>query len=356
LSASTALAVEGLVKRYGALAALDGASLEVGAGDLLTILGPSGSGKTTLLKAVAGFETPDSGVIRLDGQDITRTTPAARDIGMVFQNYALFPHMTVAANIAFPLRMRGWKREAIDERVAWALRLVELPDHGTRLPPQLSGGQQQRVALARAVVFNPKLLLLDEPFGALDRKLREAMQLEVRRLQRKLGLTTIFITHDQEEALILSDRVAVMRDGRIQQVGAPRDLYRQPQSRFVAEFVGESNLLRGRVVAADNAAMRVQIADGLTLAAPQSGAKPGDEIVMLLRPEVPLPATAASENRLTARIVETVYLGNAVKYRLAAPSGLELIVRWPVRPQDAPLAPGAELALGWSAADMHVLP
>jgi ABC-type Fe3+/spermidine/putrescine transport system ATPase subunit len=231
------------------VAALDGIDLEVKPAEFLTILGPSGSGKTTLLKIVAGFELPEAGDVLLGGEDVTFTAPAGRNVGMVFQNYALFPHMDARRNIAFPLEVRRLPRAEIDRRVAATLALVDLAGYEGRLPRQLSGGQQQRVALARAIVFDPQLLLLDEPFGALDRKLREAMQLEVRRLQRRLGLTTVFITHDQEEALILSDRIAVMNHGRIQQAGAPRELYERPANAFVADFVGESNLLFGRIAA-----------------------------------------------------------------------------------------------------------
>ena len=232
------LRVEGVTKRFGEVLALDGVTLAVAEGELLTILGPSGSGKTTLLKVVAGFETPDAGTVRVDGAEITALPPARRDIGMVFQNYALFPHLTVKGNVAFPLEMRNIARAEIERRVGDALALVELAGYESRLPRQLSGGQQQRVALARAIVFNPRLLLLDEPFGALDRKLRETMQLEVRRLQRRLGLTTIFITHDQEEALVLSDRIAVMNKGTIQQVATTTEIYERPANDFVADFVG----------------------------------------------------------------------------------------------------------------------
>ncbi|MBV8393703.1 MAG: ABC transporter ATP-binding protein, partial [Alphaproteobacteria bacterium] len=242
---SAELRVEEVGKRFGSVAALDGVSLTVRQGELLTILGPSGSGKTTLLKVVAGFETPDGGRVLVDGADMTRRPPAKRDIGMVFQHYALFPHLSVRRNVAFPLEMRNVARAEIDRRVSEALALVELAGYDERLPRQLSGGQQQRVALARAIVFNPRLLLLDEPFGALDRKLRETMQLEVRRLQRRLGLTTIFITHDQEEALVLSDRVAVMNHGRLEQVATTTEIYERPASDFVADFVGESNLFHG---------------------------------------------------------------------------------------------------------------
>ena len=239
------LSVEGVTKRFGEVVALDDVSLAVAEGELLTILGPSGSGKTTLLKVVAGFETPDAGTVRVDGVEITALPPARRDIGMVFQNYALFPHLTVKGNVAFPLEMRNVARAEIERRVGEALALVELAGYEARLPRQLSGGQQQRVALARAIVFNPRLLLLDEPFGALDRKLRETMQLEVRRLQRRLGLTTIFITHDQEEALVLSDRIAVMNKGTIQQIATTTEIYERPANDFVADFVGESNIFHG---------------------------------------------------------------------------------------------------------------
>src|ERR1700722_14226693 len=245
--AGAGLALRGIRKAFGPVAALDGIDLEVKPGEFLTILGPSGSGKTTLLKIVAGFELPEEGDVLLGGADVTFTAPARRNVGMVFQNYALFPHLDVRRNIAFPLEVRRLPRAEIDRRVGATLALVDLEGYEGRFPRQLSGGQQQRVALARAIVFDPQLLLLDEPFGALDRKLREAMQLEVRRLQRRLGLTTVFITHDQEEALILSDRIAVMSHGRIQQVATTTEIYERPSSDFVADFVGESNIFRGTV-------------------------------------------------------------------------------------------------------------
>ena len=277
---SAQLQLEGIGKRFGEVRAVDNVSLAVERGELLTILGPSGSGKTTLLKVVAGFETPDGGSIRVDGVEIAALPPAKRDIGMVFQNYALFPHLSVRRNVAFPLEMRDVPKPEIVRRVTEALGLVELAGYDERLPRQLSGGQQQRVALARAIVFNPRLLLLDEPFGALDRKLRETMQLEVRRLQRRLGLTTIFITHDQEEALVLSDRIAVMNQGAIQQIAGTVEIYERPATGFVADFIGESNILHGVVSAPGTVALE----DGRTLQAARAMAA-GRRVGLLMRPE-----------------------------------------------------------------------
>ena len=302
-SRSADLKVEGLVKRFGEVVALDGVSLDIASGELLTILGPSGSGKTTLLKVVAGFETPDAGVVKVDGVDITTAPPARRDIGMVFQNYALFPHLTVARNVAFPLEMRNVPRAEIEQRVGEALGLVELKGFEKRLPRQLSGGQQQRVALARAIVFNPRLLLLDEPFGALDRKLRETMQLEVRRLQRRLGLTTIFITHDQEEALVLSDRIAVMNRGAIQQVASTTEIYERPANDFVADFVGESNIFHGTVT--EVGSVTLDLGRRLLIAHP---APVGSRVGVLMRPE----RFGRGANSFNGKVKEAVYLGSSL--------------------------------------------
>ena len=343
------LRIAGAVRRFGKVAALDGVDLLVRQGEFLTILGPSGSGKTTLLKVVAGFEYPDEGSVHLGTEDITLASPRARDVGMVFQNYALFPHMTVAKNVAFPLEMRRTPKAQIAARVAEALKLVELGDHAQRLPRQLSGGQQQRVALARAIVFDPKLLLLDEPFGALDRKLREAMQLEVRRLQRRLGLTTLFITHDQEEALILSDRVAVMNAGRIEQVAPPAEIYARPATRFVADFVGESNLLPAK-----------SVGDGI-VHLPGLGrvALPGSATLVLLRPEaVRIGADAAGlACTAMAQVIETAFLGQSVKLRLRLDDGTELLSRRPLRPSDSSVpAEGDRIAVGAASEDFHAIP
>ena len=341
---SAELQVDGVGKRYGEVVALDRVSLQVAQGELLTILGPSGSGKTTLLKVVAGFEVPDRGSVRLGGAEITSLAPAKRDIGMVFQNYALFPHLTVRGNVAFPLEMRHVGRAEIDRRVAEAIAMVELEGYEQRLPRQLSGGQQQRVALARAIVFNPRLLLLDEPFGALDRKLRETMQLEVRRLQRKLGLTTIFITHDQEEALVLSDRVAVMNKGMIQQVATTTEIYERPANDFVADFVGESNIFHGTMSGPGT----VTLDGGRTLQV--RGDKPaGSKVGVLMRPERFAPT---GTNAFTGEVVESVYLGTSFKLRLACEGGLELLVRQPARGM-LPAA-GTRVTVGIEPESIHV--
>ncbi|HUP54329.1 MAG TPA: ATP-binding cassette domain-containing protein, partial [Methylomirabilota bacterium] len=245
--ATPALAIRGVRKLFGDFPAVDGIDLEVSRGEFITLLGPSGSGKTTTLRMIAGFVTQDEGSIEIAGQEMRRVPPYRRDVGMVFQNYALFPHMTAAQNVAFPLQMRNVPRSEQTDRVAEALELVKLASFGDRYPRQLSGGQQQRIALARAIVFRPRLLLMDEPLGALDKKLREGLQLEIMRISRQLEATVIYVTHDQEEALVMSDRIAIFDRGRIQQLGTGEDLYERPTSVFVADFVGESNMLRGRL-------------------------------------------------------------------------------------------------------------
>ena len=280
--AGARLELRGLTKRFGAVTAVDELALTVEPGELLTLLGPSGCGKTTVLNLIAGFEAPDAGAVRIDTTDVAGLPPHRREVGMVFQDYALFPHLTVRENVAFPLRVRGVAGSEVRERVDAMLELVRLPGYGDRLPRQLSGGQQQRVALARALIFHPRVLLMDEPFGALDRALRETLRAELRDLQRALAITVVLVTHDQEEAMDLADRVAVMRDGRLQQVGPPRALYDRPANAFVAGFVGESNLLDGVVLSVEGGEAVVETAGGQRLRArgprtpsrPRAGAPP----------------------------------------------------------------------------------
>lgn len=354
----TDLRLEQALKTFGSVIALDRVDLAVRNGELLTILGPSGSGKTTLLRLVAGFAEPDAGRILLQGRDITYLPPAKRDIGMVFQNYALFPHMTVAENVAFPLQMRKTARDEIAKRVKWALGIVELGGYEERLPRQLSGGQQQRVAFARAIVFDPRILLLDEPFGALDRKLREQIQLEVRRLQQQLNLTSLFVTHDQEEALILSDRIAVMNGGRIEQLGTPHEIYEKPANRFVADFIGISNLFSGRVEGRDKNTIAVRGEDGkLFLVDSDTAADAGADAVVLVRPErlQLLKQTHDTENCIRGEVAEIVYLGQAEKLRITTVAGHDVLLHRQTRLGEVLLEVGSQVDVGWTAADAHLI-
>jgi len=356
------LDIEGASKSFGEVTALADVTLGLSAGEFVTILGPSGSGKTTLLKVIAGFEAADAGRIMVDGSDVTDLDPAQRNIGMVFQNYALFPHMTVARNVGYPLAMRRMPKAEIAKRVAEALEMVELVGMAERLPKQLSGGQQQRVALARATVFQPRLLLLDEPFGALDRKLREQMQLEVRRLQRRLGLTTLFITHDQEEALVMSDRIAVMDKGRLQQVGLPHEVYEAPANPFIADFIGESNILTGVVEARSDDVVRVRLERGpmIQVAGQRDlSARAGQRVRVMVRPErfVDLAAGSAPQavNRIDGSVTESAYIGVSDKYRIATPEGLDILVRLPSGSSSRRYQTGESIATGFHAADARLI-
>jgi putative spermidine/putrescine transport system ATP-binding protein len=302
------IAARGLRKHYGAVRALDDVDLDVRAGEFLTLLGPSGSGKTTLLMVLAGFIRPDQGSLRFGSDEVVRLAPHKRDIGMVFQNYALFPHMDVAGNIAYPLRLRGMAGAALDSRVEKALQTVQLGGYGARRIDELSGGQRQRVALARAIVFEPRIVLMDEPLSALDKQLRERMQIELRRLHEQLGTTTIYVTHDQREALTMSDRIAVIQGGRIQQLDTPRHLYERPVNRFVAEFIGESSLLDVAVTG------ERCVCDGQVLRLPRAASADG-KATLMLRPErlqvlTPAAADAAGLNRLLVRVLDCVYQGD----------------------------------------------
>ena len=321
----TVVAVEGVSKAYGSVRALDRVDLAVYEGELLSLLGPSGCGKTSTLNVIAGFVEPDRGRVLIDGADVTYHPAWRRGLGVVFQSYALFPHMTVAENVAFGLRERGLPRPQVGSRVAEALRLVRLPEAASLRPSQLSGGMQQRVALARALVIRPRVLLLDEPLAALDRKLREEMRVELREIQRAVGITTVFVTHDQHEALGLSDRVAVMSAGRIEQLATPRGVYEQPATRFVADFIGASSVLSARATGA----RAVELPGGqrleVCLARPLAA---GEAVQLLIRPErVELGATGAGA--LPTRVVSAMYLGDHTEVRLELAGGTRLLATAP---------------------------
>ncbi len=284
MSGAPVLVLRDVAKHFGSVTAVETIDLALQQGEFVSFLGPSGSGKTTTLMMVAGLQSPTRGSILLHGQELAPVPPYKRNIGMVFQHYALFPHLTVAGNVAFPLEMRRVGRAEITRRVRNALTLVGLPDYGSRWPAQLSGCQQQRVALARALVYEPPVLLMDEPLGALDRKLRAQMQLEISRLHRDLGMTVLYVTHDQEEALVMSARIAVFNRGRIEQIGRPHELYERPTSRFVAGFIGESSFMEGRVTAVAADCVTLETVHGVLRGHPGSRFAPGDPAVIAVRP------------------------------------------------------------------------
>jgi ABC-type Fe3+/spermidine/putrescine transport system ATPase subunit len=348
--------IRAVSKRFGSVTAVDAVSLAIADGELFTLLGPSGCGKTTLLRLIAGFYRPDGGALVFGDRVVNDVPPFARNIGMVFQNYALWPHMTVFQNVAYGLRLRGLGREALRTRVGEGLRTVNLVGLESRYPGQLSGGQQQRVALARALVLNPDILLLDEPLSNLDAKIRVQVRAEIRKLQQELGITTVYVTHDQEEALSLSDRVAVMRDGRVLQVGGPRDLYERPRSRFVADFVGTNNLIPGTVAAREGEMLLVDTALGPIRARPMATVGPGEPCVLAIRPEnVAVGDAAGGGNRIVGRIALASYLGNTLRYDVEADgAALKADIRDPWHHEPLPLGtrvtlsfpPSVTLALG----------
>jgi ABC-type Fe3+/spermidine/putrescine transport system ATPase subunit len=351
MSAGRSVAFAGIARSFGAVQALRPTDLAVAAGEFLTLLGPSGSGKTTLLNIAAGYIAPSAGRVLIDDRDVTALPARQRNIGMVFQNYALFPHLTVAGNVAYGLKARGRPADEIARRVADALALVQLSGLGERAIPALSGGQQQRVALARALVIEPDVLLMDEPLGALDRQLRKHVQLEIRRLHREHGRTTIYVTHDQEEALVMSDRIGVMRDGRIAQLGTARELYENPVDTFVASFLGESNLLDGRLVSVNHGYARLEVpglgvVDGLAA----DGLDGVVDAAALIRPEDV--AIQPVQGGWAARIEEVVYLGDltALKVRLA--NGQDIWCRRHARLG----VPTGAVTIGWEAAAIRILP
>jgi putative spermidine/putrescine transport system ATP-binding protein len=333
-------------------------NLSIRAGEFLTLLGPSGSGKTTTLMMLAGFEVPTNGRIDLDGQPIDNVPPHKRNIGMVFQNYALFPHMTVVENLAFPLEVRRLAKSEIEAKIKRALDMVKLSGFGTRRPGQLSGGQQQRVALARALVFEPKLVLMDEPLGALDKQLREHMQLEVKHIHRNLGVTVVYVTHDQSEALTMSDRIAVFNDGEIQQLAMPDDLYERPQNSFVAQFIGENNRLQGKVVAVNGTACQVEVAGGGNVhALPIRIDGVGTATTLSLRPErVRLnPTNGACANVFSAQVEELIYLGDHTRVRASVCGNKDFIIKVPNSEGVPTLTPGTSISVGWRKEDCRAL-
>ncbi|MHA3683031.1 ABC transporter ATP-binding protein [Leucobacter sp. HY1910] len=342
-----AIRVSDVRKTYGNLTVLDGVSLDINAGEFITLLGASGSGKSTLLNIVSGFTRADGGRLEVDGEDITRKPPHRRGLGMVFQHYALFPHMNVWENVAFGLRRQRRPKDEVKRRVDDVLSMIQMSHLADRKPDQLSGGQQQRVALARGIVFEPRVLLMDEPLGALDKLLREEMQLEIRRIHQELGITFIFVTHDQHEALTMSDRIALLKHGRIEQLGTPKELYDSPQTRYVAEFIGESNLFKGRP-----AGSGFEEENGHRFDLP-AGA--GD--LLMVRPEhVRVAYESGGVNSIAVKIYNCVYLGSDVVVYGRAASGQSIVARFPLsHATQAPLE-GEQAFMTWATADSRLVP
>jgi putative spermidine/putrescine transport system ATP-binding protein len=350
----------GVQKSYdGETLVVKNLNLDIAGGEFLTMLGPSGSGKTTTLLMLAGFEPATYGEIYLKGTPINRVPPHRRGIGMVFQNYALFPHMTVNENLAFPLQVRRKSRAEIEERVKRVLEMVELPGYGNRRPSQLSGGQQQRVAVARALVFDPDLVLMDEPLGALDKQLREQMQYEIKHLHERLAITVVYVTHDQAEALTMSDRIAVFKDGEVQQLSTPDELYERPRNSFVAQFIGENNKLTGTVEelgANGTCVVKLDSGDRVTASAVKVGKK-GDRTLLSLRPErVEInPEQGRLANVVEGCIEELIYHGDHVRTRLSVAGQENFIVKVPNKSGHKGLAAGTRVKVGWSQDDCRAL-
>lgn len=331
--------------------------LTVRRSEFFTLLGPSGSGKTTCLMMLAGFEAPTSGEIFISGRPVSGTPPRKRGIGVVFQDYALFPHMTVGQNLAFPLEVRGVSDARQAERIRQVLEVVRLEGYAGRKPGELSGGQQQRVAIARALVFEPSLLLMDEPLGALDRRLREEMQFEIRRIQHDLGLTVVYVTHDQQEAMAMSTRVAVFNQGRIQQVAEPETLYEEPEREFVASFIGDNNILRGRVKAVNREFCEVETTGGRVKAYPVHPFRPGETAALAIRPErVGLSKLALYANQFEARVDDIVFIGDHLRLRLELCGNPNFIVKIPNIVGHGAVLEGDSIRIGWTVTDCRALP
>ena len=346
--------LSGIYKQFDGVVAVDNIDLDIPEGRLVTLLGPSGCGKTTSLRMIAGLEHPTRGTIHIGGETVfdlnTDVPPERRQIGMVFQSYAVWPHMTVFENVAYPLRIRRLRKTEIRNRTTSALELVHLDGLAKRYPAQLSGGQQQRIALARALVYEPRILLLDEPLSNLDAKLRDEMRVEIRDLQRRIGITTVFVTHDQEEAIVLSDLIAVMNDGRIEQVGAPKEVFDSPASRFVAEFIGWRNFIEGHVLDRGQIEM---VGRAIPCVVPDEYL-PGDKVVMTVRPERLRFVAPESNNvgSMPGHIISNVYMGPYTAYDVCV-GGVTLVVH---DPDNSSLAPGSSVELAAGPEDIHVLP
>lgn len=332
-------------------------NLEVARGEFVTLLGPSGSGKSTCLKMLAGFEHPDRGEIWLNGRPVASVKPHKRNIGLVFQHYALFPHMTIAENLAFPLHTRRLPKHEVEAGVERALDMIQLQGFEARRPGQLSGGQQQRVAIARALVFEPDLVLMDEPLGALDRRLREEMQYEIRRLQQRLGVTMLYVTHDQGEAMVLSDRVAVMDEGRIQQIAGPEALYEEPECRFVAGFIGENNLLDGQMENWSEGGCRAKVGDQVVEAYPVAVGPDATHCTLAIRPErVALnPQPGSYRNTFEARVLDVIFVGDALRLHAELLGSEQFVVKIPNIVGHGAVLPGDTVTLGWLATDCRAL-
>ncbi len=358
-STDDVIVLEGVQKSFGNFVAVEQADFSIGRGEFFAMLGPSGCGKTTTLKMIAGFEQPTQGRVLLEGVDVSRTPPYKRNVNTVFQQYSLFPHMSVAENVAFGPRSKKVAKSDYEPRVREMLDVVRLNEFAQRRPAQLSGGQQQRVALARALVNLPSALLLDEPLAALDLKLREAMQLELKRIQREVGITFVFVTHDQGEALTMSDRIAVMSQGRVEQIGTPEQIYQSPASLFVAGFIGSANLLPGELTSADGDDAVVELAAGDTIRA-RAGDRPaiGERVSVMLRPERLQPSddAVADGRRITGTVRELIYQGASTRLEMVLADGTVVVSQTTGEASDLAVRPGDEVQLRWSPGSAYLLP
>lgn len=342
-------------KSYAGFLAIDDANLDIAPGEFITLLGPSGSGKTTLLNVIAGFQKIDSGEILVDGRPVQHIPPHKRGFGMVFQSYALFPNMTVTQNVAFPMRMAGLDRATTDRRVAETLEMMQLAAHAAKMPGQMSGGQQQRVAIARAIVMRPRIVLMDEPLSALDRRLRESIQIEIRELHRTIGSTILFVTHDQGEALTMSDRIAVLDAGKIIQIGTPTEIYRHPETRFVASFVGESNLIDVEVLQRRGTRLLLKSQAGFTFEVESGNQVDARRVTVLVRPERISFTNTQHQNSLPVKVTSALFLGELLRIEARTDSGEKLVIRCTDSHRRPIPEIGEQLYVSWSAEDCWVL-